>query len=525
MVLPWGRHMFFPCWTCLLQCASAVALVTVSWNCWGQSSPQSVSSRVIQLPSSGRQGTPAAVVQQSVSPPPGTSVNTVNTGIAVQGIYSGSVPGADHPSGTITLTIVEAVRRGLETNLGIIGADATSTRARAERLQARSTLLPNISGSASENAAKVNLAAEGFSAGSFGSSLPFQFSSVVGPFHYYDLHGSLQQSVFDLTAIHNLRSANASLSAAQMSVKQSRDEVVLAVAGVYLQIMAMTAEVEAQQAEVEYAQAGYRQAQAQVDAGNKALIEANRSLVELQTEQQRLRAQHGSLSKLKFQLARLIGLPLGLDIRIAERLTPLGSESLSTEDAIRRAWAQRQDLKAAEAQLRAAQEARKAAGAEYLPSASIAGQYGIQGMNPNHGNGVFQASATINIPIFQGGRVQADTLQADATVKQRRAELADQRGIVELDVRNALTDLAVAGDQVGTAESNRTLALENLKQSQDRFAVGVADSIELVNAQQSLAAADSDYISALFSQYLAHVSLARAIGEGEKAITDLFKRN
>lgn len=465
------------------------------------------------------------MVQQTAAPPPGSSVNTLNPQVQVQGAYNGSVPGKDSPQGTITLTIEEAVRRGLATNLGVIGADATSMQARAQRLQARSSLLPNVSGSLAENAAKVDLTAEGFSASSFGNSIPFSFPTVVGPFHYYDLHGSLQQSLLDFAAIHNLKSASQSANAASLDARQAHEEVVLSVAGVYLQLLALIAEVEEQKAEVQYAEASYKQAQAQADAGNKAPIEANRSLVELQTEQQRLRSEQGGVAKQKNQLARLTGLPLSVDIQLAEKLVPLPSAAPALDAAVQQAWAERQDLKSAEAQLRAAEEARKAAGAEYLPSASVNGQYGLQGVDPNQGAGVFQASASLSIPIFQGGRVHGDTMQADAVVTQRRAELADQRGAVELEVRNAYIDLGVANDQVATAESNHKLALQNLQQSQDRFAVGVADSVEVVNSQESLAAADHDYVSSLFSQYLARLTLAHAMGEAEKALPDLFKRN
>ena len=489
-----------------------------------QTPPQGAASRATQLPLSGRQ-TGGTVVQQSSTPPPGSSVNTVNTQIQIQGAYNGSVPGKESPSGSVTLTLEEAVRRGLATNLGIVGADAASMQARAQRLQARSSLLPNLSGSLAENAAKVNLAAEGFSSSEFGNALPFQFPTVVGPFHYYDLHGSLQQSLMDFTAIHNLRAANQSANAAALDARQAREEVVLSVTGVYLQLMATSAEVEQQQAEVQYAEASYKQARAQAEAGNKAPIEANRSLVELQTEKQRLRSQLGDVEKQKNQLARLIGIPLGLNIQISEKLETLHFESPTLEDAVRRAWSERQDLKSAEAQLHAAEEARKAAGAEHLPSASISGQYGLQATNPNQGSGVFQASASLNVPIFQGGRMHADTIQADAVLEQRRAELDDERGAVELAVRNAYIDLGVANDQVATAEGNRQLALQNLQQSQDRFAVGVADSVEVVNSQESLAAADHDYVSSLFSQYLSRISLAHAMGEAEKDLPDLFKRN
>jgi outer membrane protein TolC len=483
--------------------------------------PPGSTTRAVQLPLSGAQ--PAGVViQHTAVPPPGSSVNTVNTQIQVQGAYNGSVPGAEAAAGKITLTLSDAVRRGLATNLGVINADANTRLAEAQRVQVRSALLPNVNANLSENAAKVNLAAEGFSANTFGSLFPSQFPTTVGPFHYYDVQGSVQQSLLDLTAIHNLRSADHASTAATLDARQSREEVVLGVTGVYLQIMATSALVEEQQAEVKYAEASYKQARAQVDVGNKAPIEANRSQVELQTEQQRLRAQTADLQKQKYALARLIGLPLNLEIELEEKLAPLPAENPSLEQTVLQAWAQRQDLKAAEAQLRAAEEARKAAGAEHAPSASLNGAYGLEGTNPNTGSGVFQAAVSLNIPIFQGGRIGGDVAQADAVVTERRAELANRRGAIELDVRNAYVDLGVADEQVVTAESNRKLALTTLRQSQDRFAVGVTDSLEVVNSQQALAAADHDYVSSLFSQYLARLSLAHAMGEAEKDLPNLF---
>jgi outer membrane protein TolC len=190
---------------------------------------------------------------------------------------------------------------------------------------------------------------------------------------------------------------------------------------------------------------------------------------------------------------------------------------------VRRAWSERQGLKAAEAQLRAAEEARKAAGAQRLPALALNGTYGLQGTNPNEGNGVFQASANLSIPIYSGGRISADKTEADAVVAQRRAELSNQRGAVELDVRNAYIDVTVANDQVTTAESNKKLAVSILQQSQDRFAVGVADSVEVVNSQETLALADHDYVSSLFSLNLAKIELAHAMGEAEKDLPELFK--
>ena len=502
------------------RCASAALLSLAITTCsaWAQQT----GTRAIDLPLySGQQV--GVSEQQSSLPSISSSVNTLSIQVHVDGSFSSSVLDPNANSGSISLTLVEAVRRGLEFNLGKIDSDAAWRQAQAQRGFARSAFLPSVSASLSENAAKLDLATEGFNAGLFGNLGNFNLPSTAGPFHYYDLHGSLQQDVMNFASIHNYRSAKQSADAAALSARQAREEVVLAVTGSYLQILATSALVDEQRVEVEYAAAGYKQARSQADAGNKAPIEANRSLVELQTEQQRLRSQVGDLQKQKNTLARLIGLAAGAEILISEKLVAQPVDGSAVEEIVRRAWSQRLDLKAAEAQLHAAEEARKAAGAEYLPSATVSGTYGVQGVNPNSGNGVFQTNATLSFPIFSGGRTHADMAQADAVVTERRAELSSQRGTVELEVRNAWIDLTVANDQVNTSESNRKLALSILEQSQDRFAVGVADSVEVVNSQETLASADHDYVSSLFAQNLARIALAHATGEAEAILPDLFK--
>jgi outer membrane protein TolC len=508
-----AKPILRPSYLAAIAFAAALTLPAI-----GQAGGAASGSRAVQLPLSGRQQGSVSV-QQSAPVPSGASANVQ---VQVQGAFSGSIPGTDAIPESFDLSLADAIQRGLRANLGIISADISVQGAEARRLEARSALLPSISVNASENAAKLNLAAEGFSASAFGDP-SLNFPTSVGPYHYYDLHGSLQQSLLDVTAVRNLRAQGKASEAAVLQAHQGREEVVLAVTGVYLQLMADLALVDRQQAEVAYAQESYKQADAQADAGNKAPIEATRSLVEFQTEEQRLRSQLGEVEKRRIQLARLIGLPLGTQIQPKERLDVLVTQIQPLQDVVQRAWSQRLDLKAAAAQLQAAEEARKAASAERLPSASLNGTYGIQGVNPNQGVPVFQAAISVNLPIYLGGRIEADTAQAEAVVRQRRAELADQRSSVESDVRTAYIDLQVANDQVTLADSNRKLATQTLQQSQDRFAVGVADSVEVVSSQQSLAAADHDYINSLFAQHVAKVTLAHAMGEAEKDLSELFE--
>jgi outer membrane protein TolC len=487
----------------------------------GQTSSGSQAPKAQQLQLSGRpQGSASVMVQQSASGSTSSSVNTVNPTVQVQGNYAGSIDAQLPGDGPVDLNFSKAIQLGLRYNLGDIASDASARQLRAQRLSALSNLLPNIYATLSETGAKTDLQAEGLSSSTFGGNV--SLPTVVGPYHYYSLQGNLSEQL-SFTDIHNLRAATASREAASLNQRDARELVVVAVGGSYLRVLASLALVESQEVQVSYASASFQQTADQAKAGTKATIDANRSLVELQTERQRLSSQRADLMKQKMQLARIIGIDPGRELHLAEKLSTDRPAPPAADEAIRSALSRRADLQAAGLQVRAAEEAYRASKSEYLPSFGLSGDYGLQGVNPNKGAAVFQASATLTVPIWSSGRTRSDVQQADASLRQRKAEAIDQRGVVEDDVRSALVDLQVAEQQVQVAESNRGLAKSTLQQSIDRYAAGVADSVEVVESQETLSSAEHDYISSLYSLNLSKISLARAMGNAEDSIPDMLK--
>ncbi len=450
----------------------------------------------------------------------GSSVNTLNSTISVSGDYLGSVPGPKMGLGPLTLTIADAVRRGLQYNLGGVSAGIEVRRARAQRLAAVSQMLPNIYATLDETSAKVDLQTEGLSGALFGGALP----TTIGPFHYYRALANVNEDL-SLTALHNLRQSQASLDAARMTAANSRELVVLAVGGEYLRVIANKANVVSQEAQVKQSEASYKLANDQYLAGTKTIIDSNKSLVELYTDQQRLSALRGDLQKETMQLARLIGLPAGQTLILSEDLPVQVAGAATLEDALQAALDSRPDLKAARLQLKAAAEARRASKAEYLPSLSANGYYGLEGINPNKGVSAYQVSAGLNIHIFDSGRVRSDIDQADANYSQLQARYDDLKAAVDLDVRQVYVDLQVASEQIKVAQENRRLAAETLTQSVERFAAGVTNSVEVVQSQETVAAAERDYISTLFSLNLARIAFAKATGQAEQFIPKMLKGN
>ena len=449
-------------------------------------------------------------------------VDTLNSTIGVEGAFQGSTPTGVVTKEPLSLSLDGAIKRGIAYNLGMIGALETDRRARALRLAALAQLLPNIDGVGTVAVEQMSLATLGLQ--SARGLAGFQFARVLGPFNFFEAGAAMSQTLFDLTAIRNYRSRKELADATTFNVRNDRDLVILAVGGSYLQVVAAGARVEAAQAQLKTATRLYEQAVDQNKAGVNARIDVSRSLVELQTQRLRLISLETDLASQKLALGRLIGLPLGQVFNLTTNMDYRPIVPITVEAALGAAFESRADLQAADAQVRAAVQAQKAAEAEKLPAVTFTGNYVVAGVNPAQSNGVFGFSAAIDVPIWTSGRIRADIAEANAVLTQRRAEYNDTRGRIDFEVRNALLQLNAATQQVSVAESNRGLARETLQQAGDRFAAGVTDTVEVVQAQESVAASEQDYISAVYAHYLARLSLARATGNAEQGIQSLLRQ-
>jgi len=412
----------------------------------------------------------------------------------------------------LPLSFKDAIDRALRNNLGLLIGSDNLLAARGQRWQELSHLLPNVNAVATQAATQIDLAALGFR---------FNFPGVppvVGPLGTFDARAYVSAPIFDWHALERDRGARARESAAQYDYRNARELVVLATGNVYLLTISAAARVDAAQAQLETAQALFTRARDQQTAGVSPAIDSLRAQVEFQARQQQLIVARNNYAKQKLQLARTIGLPPGQEFNLTDKapfqpLIPMG-----IQEALRRAYQARPDYLAAVQQVLSAERFRSAATAEHYPTLGFSGNYGAAGVNIGNSHGVFLAGATLEIPIFAGGRAHADALQAEAALRQNRQQLANLRGQIDYEVRSALLDLNAAADQVEVAKTSLDLASQTLDQARDRFTAGVADNLEVVQAQEVLASANENYIASLYAHNVAKVSLARAIGFAEQGV-------
>ncbi|MHB8303181.1 MAG: TolC family protein [Acidobacteriaceae bacterium] len=421
-----------------------------------------------------------------------------------QNTYQGSVVQRKATAATMPLSLDEAISMGLRNNLGSILQNTNVQSAGGQKLQQLQALLPTVIGTAQDSVAQVNLQAEGL-------VIP-GFPAVVGPFGYTDFRARLNQSLLNVSSIQDFLAARHNFSASKFSAKNSADLVVLTVGNAYLLCVADAARISSLQAQVQTSQISLDQAVQNHKNGVSPRLDELRARVDSQTIEQSLIAAQDQEQKDRIALARVIGLPLDQKFTLTDSSPYASFQAPSVESATAQALKDRNDLKAMQEQVLAAEKSLAAAHAERLPALTVEADYGEIGVNPANSYATMDATGAASGPIFEEGTLQGDAKIADAALQQKRAQLNDLENQVRADVQDAILDIQAAEKLVNVSRSNVDLANETLQEAQDRFHSGVADNLAVSQAQASVAQADDQYVSSLYQLNVARLSLARAIG-------------
>jgi outer membrane protein TolC len=436
------------------------------------------------------------------------------------GTFLGGVPSGT-PTGTAErITILDAILRALDHNLGVLTAEQALGRAQGVRWRAMADLLPNVNGRVSETRQTINLAAFGFSGG---PGSPFaDIPSIVGPFNVFDARVYLSQPVVDLGALNGARAEAHNVEAARLSYRSARDFVIHVAGNLYIQALAASARVDAARAQQQTAQALYNQSLDLKQGGLIAGIDVLRAEVQLNAQTQRATSAVNEFEKTKLQLARVMGLPLGQPFALDANLPELPTADVSLDAAVDLAYRTRHDYLAALERVRGAEAERQSVIGSALPSVHVNADYGAIGLSPGEAQSTFAVMGAVNVPIFQGGRTRGRLLEADADVRSRRMEAEDLKASIYYEVRAAFLDIEATAQQLSVAGKARDLAGQQLTQARDRFAAGVASNIEVVQAQDAVAVASEQFIAAQYGYALAKGALVRGVGSSEDALRQLL---
>ncbi len=408
----------------------------------------------------------------------------------------------------LKLTLHDAVQLALKQNPQVILANLGVLQSEQDRNIARSALLPHVNGSAAEVVNRVNLET------AIGFRFP-GFSQHVGPYRYEQAGANFQAPVFDLTLWRRYRASAVGIQTSRAQELGVREESVLLVVSQYLGSQRAAADVQAAQSRVDLAQALFVQADDLQKNGVGTGIDTLRANVQLQNEKQRLIVARTQLETSLFGLGRLLNVDPKLRVELADQVSFFDTPSVDVDQTLERAWQARPELRQilsqeqrADLDLRAATDAR-------LPRLTVGGFWSEQGLNNSTAIPVYSYQATVEVPIFTGGRIQADRTRAELAIRELKQQEQEIRNRIALEVKTAIAQLASARTEVDVANLGIQLARQEVDQSRDRFQAGVTNNVEVIQAQDTFARASDNQIAALYRYNQSRADLAHSVGQME----------
>ncbi len=416
----------------------------------------------------------------------------------------------------LKITLEQAVALAIKQNTTEQIALLNAAESVQDKNITRADLLPQADFKVADSANRVNLQAEfGGKPLVPGASLP----GHIGPYQIFSAGPTFGSSVFDLSLWKRYQAARTNVDAAKADSLSTREQVILLVVSQYIGSLRAVADVEASRSRVELAQALYDQAADLQKEGVGTGIDTLRANVELQNEKQVLIQAENNRDASLFGLNKLLNLDPRQKIQLADSLSFFETPQPDVEASIDLALSGREEWKAIQYQEKVSKLNKQATQYERLPSLRFDGNWAYLGVSSTTGIPTYQYQASVNMPIFTGGRIKAEVTKSDIELQKIEQQKADLRNQIALDVKTSLLNLESARNEVQVATLGVKLAQEEVDQARDRFKAGVANNIEVIQAQDALSRANDNQIAALYRFNQSRADYARAIGQMEKTYT------
>ena len=415
---------------------------------------------------------------------------------------------ADQPTLPPELTISQALDIALQNSTNIRTALAQLDQALAQTQQSKSPLLPQLNVSARQNYQTVNLIG-------IGIDIP-SARGLIGPFGSMDARVFLSQQLLNIADWRAWKSTRSREDASRLLVDNARELVALRVIATYLDALKAKETRNTLVQQRKLAEDLYKLTRDRVTQGVAAELDANRAMQQVNTlEQQRQEAEQTYVAA-KLSLANILQARATSEYEVADDAAYGAGTAPERDAAIKAALTSRADYRSAAASVEAAELHLRSIKATRLPTIQMTFDDGQMGNTPVHNNNTYRVQGSIDFPIFTGGRIRGEIEEADGALREARTALDENRSQIETDVLAAISGVEWALKELETSDGNVKLSRQEVEFARSRFAQGIADNTEVVNAQDRLERADDAHIRAQYRLGLARANLARATGVAEK---------
>jgi outer membrane protein len=432
------------------------------------------------------------------APPPAPSSSAPST-----------IGSPDKPARVVTLAQVERVAQDQPQ---LLVAKAATETAAAQADQARSPLLPQVTGTAGYTRATANVAPRVGVLLPAGTPVGGSVFSTSYDYWSFGLTGS--QLIYDFGQTYEkFKAADLTVDVQRYGEQTTRLQILLNVRTAYFNARAMKELVDVAQETLDDQNKHLAQVFGQVQVGTQPPIALAQQKAACANALVQLIQAQNNYETSKAQLNQVAGIVSGTDYDVDnEDLGVIEDEDEGLEPLAAKAIAARPEI-ATFVKQQAAQEATlDSAKGTYGPSLAAAASlsdsgYALSDMAPN-----WSAGVTLTWPLYQGGLTKGLVRQAEAGLESIDAQRALEVLQVRLQVDSARLAIKASKATIGAAEDALQNAKEQLRLAEQRFSTGVGNIIELGDAQVAYTAAAAQVVQARYGLYTARAQLLAALG-------------
>ncbi|MEA2031208.1 MAG: TolC family protein [candidate division Zixibacteria bacterium] len=332
------------------------------------------------------------------------------------------------------------------------------------------------------------------------------------------LRFSAGMSVFNLSNWFNLAGAKADKAKAHLDVIGSEQDLIKAVKVSYYYYLAAVENVNVQEQAVKRSKEQLKLINSKYELGSASLSDVLKQKVQFGNDRLALLTAENNVTSGRANLAYTVGLNPNSDYEFSTEYK-VREYSGTLKQAMSYGLKRKPSLLSAQESVDAARYALRSRKASYLPtlsaSASLSFSDGTQGDTLTYNSSSRSATIGFNIslPIFDGFQREYNLTQAKVNLNNARAGLSDERNFACQKIKTAYFDIERLKEKKKVSKENVDAANQDLKITQEKYNLGAATILDLLDAQVSLKQAQVSLIQADFDLNLAIAKLENAMGK------------
>lgn len=413
------------------------------------------------------------------------------------------------------LSMNDALSIALKKNFGYRISEGNWSIAKAQKTGAAGGLLPFVS------------ASMGYGWTKRGPSSSFTQGLIIIPGSNrtttsanYSVGVDVRQEVFDGGASYsNYRSAAADEAASREGYRGARQNLIFNVRSSYFSALKAEKLLEVQVDAIKRAEEQLKIAQARYDLGSASLSDVLKAKVSYTSDQLALLSAQNSVQSALAGLNSILGEDVNDSLELSEELTQPADPTIGYEEAILKSEKNHPDLIAAQKGVEAADWGRQASRSGLFPSLSLSAGYGWNNRDFSRVTSLFDRDYqwrfgfSVGYNIFDRFSTYQSMKISQARHSNARQSYLQTKSQVALEVKQSFLDLNHAKQRLELTSQQSQSAEEDLNIVQEKYNLGAATILELLDAQVSYKRAKSDQVQSLFDYNLSVARLKKSIGE------------